>query len=170
MLLTVSGSARSESSNTQLLLALADIAPGKKIQHSTVPERLPLFTEPAQAHPTPAVVAWRTQVQHAAGLIFCTPEYLHNLPALLKNALEWLTVGGELAGKPCLALTLTPHPPRGEQAMRSLVWSLQALNADVRAELPLYRDEVKLVDGRISGVEARELLTAAVEELGPIRA
>ena len=170
MLLTVSGSARSESSNIQLLLALADIAPGKKIQHSTVPERLPLFTEPAQAHPTPAVVAWRTQVQHAAGLIFCTPEYLHNLPALLKNALEWLTVGGELAGKPCLALTLTPHPPRGEQAMRSLVWSLQALNADVRAELPLYRDEVKLVDGRISGAEARELLTAAVEELGPIRA
>ena len=168
MLLTVSGSARPDSANTKLMLGLAHLLPDHKIQHSTVPERLPLFTEPAQAHPTPAVIAWRTQVQHATGLIFCTPEYLHNMPALLKNALEWLTVGGELAGKPCLALTLTPHPPRGEQAMRSLVWSLQALNANVRAELPLYRDEVKLVDGRITGVEARELLTAAVAELGSI--
>ena len=166
VLLTVSGSARPDSANVRLLRALPTLFPERVIQHSTVPERLPLFTEPAQAQPTPAVVAWRTQVRMAQGVVFCTPAYLHNLPALLKNALEWLTAGGELAGKPCLALTLTPHAPRGERAMRALVWSLQALDARVVAELPLYRDEVQLTEAGIAGEDARAMLREAVGLLG----
>ena len=165
MLLTVSGSARPDSANTSLLRALPALVPAHSWHHSELPARLPLFTEPAQSHPTPAVTAWREQVRRAEAVVFCTPEYLHNLPALLKNALEWLTTGGELVGKPCLALTLTPHAPRGERAMRSLVWSLGALNAAVRAELPLYRAEVGLTDRTITGQEAQELLRAAVSEL-----
>ncbi|MGB3546695.1 MAG: NAD(P)H-dependent oxidoreductase, partial [Saprospiraceae bacterium] len=93
------------------------------------------------------------------------PEYAHNIPAALKNALEWLVAGGELSGKPVLAVTYTPHAPRGEDAMQSLCATLSALDMRVVAQLPLYRNEVMVeADGQLSG-SGLELVEAGMELL-----
>ncbi len=109
---------------------------------------------------------WRKTLIASDAVIICTPEYIHNLPALIKNALEWVTSSGELAHKPVLALTFTPHPPRGEKAMQSLLWSLQALNARIVGQLDLYQTEIRF-EGKAVVMEEDmlELVKEAVQLL-----
>ena len=164
MLLTVSGSTRLDSTNTALLKALPVLFPSKKFIHFENLTRLPLYTVAADKNPLPpSVLDWRKSVGEASGIIFSTPEYIHNLPAVLKNALEWLTSSGELVDKPVLAITYLPNEPRGEKAMTSLTWSLKALDSKVVASLPLYQTSLKIKDGKITGrVEELEILREAI--------
>ncbi|MGB1317922.1 MAG: NADPH-dependent FMN reductase, partial [Flavobacteriales bacterium] len=105
----------------------------------------------------------RTKLANSDAVIISTPEYIHNIPAVLKNALEWITESGELHEKPVLAITFTPAAPRGEFAMKSLLQSLSALNAKVVAELPLYRNELPLANGSLNEQsEQYELLAEAL--------
>lgn len=142
-ILAFSGSARPDSSNAWLLSQLAQLALGYSLQLTDLPARLPLFRAEADRAPWPdTVLDWRREVAAADGLLIATPEYLQNMPALVKNALEWLSSSGELRGKAVLPITLTPHPPRGERAMESLLWTLQALEANVLTQCPLYLSDL----------------------------
>ena len=88
------------------------------------------------------------------------------MPALMKNALEWLASSGELAGKAVLPITFTPHPPRGEKAMQSLTWSLQALDTKVVTQLALYQKEIKFNDnGIVADEEVLGILKEAIDLL-----
>ena len=109
-----------------------------------------------------SVQAWKKELREADCVIFCTPEYTHNLPALIKNALEWITSSGELVGKKVLAITFTPHAPRGEKAMRSLLWSLQALDTNILASLPLYQTEISYDKNGVMKGEGVEVLQEAL--------
>jgi len=151
-ILTISGSSRTDSSNRQLLLAIAKEFSSVTFLHH--PLTLPLFLADNDKAPFPeAVITFRQAVRKADAVIISTPEYIHNIPAILKNALEWLTTSGELNAKPVLAITYSPHPPRGEKAMFSLLASLQALEARIVGQLPLYQTEVKVEEGKIVGEE-----------------
>ena len=142
-ILTISGSARTNANNSKLLDALPVLFPQYQISRYEKLDQLPLFTADAQEKPDPPIVEdWKSALNDCDAVIISTPEYLHNLPALLKNAFEWITTSGELADKKVLAISFSPHPPRGEKAMQSLLWSLQALKANVVAQLPLYQNEV----------------------------
>ncbi len=167
LIYTLSGSSRSSSSNRRLLESLSHLLPQHDFVHASMIAELPLFQADLDRHPwPPAVLAWRTALTKADALVICTPEYLHNLPALIKNALEWLASSGELVGKPVLPITFTPHPPRGERTMQSLTWSLQALDAKIVTQLPLHQKDVVInEEGRLEAGEAAELLTMAVELL-----
>ena len=91
---------------------------------------------------------------------------LQNLPALVKNALEWLVTSGELRGKAVLPVTFCPHPPRGAEAMQAMIWSLQALDARIVGQLPLYQNEMHATaEGYELDEELCLLLAAALEEL-----
>ena len=60
-------------------------------------------------------------------------------------------------------MTLTPHPPRGEKAMQSLIGSLQALKANIVAQLPLYLNEISYnTNNELEENESLELLREAV--------
>ena len=130
-------------------------------------KRLPLFTADADHHPWPQqVLSWREVVLQADAVIISTPAYLDNIPALLKNALEWLTSSGELAGKPVLPITFTPHPPRGEKAMQSLIWSLMAMDARIVVQLGLYQDDIEFAkDGSITNGDGRKMILEAMQLL-----
>ena len=158
-ILTLSGSARPGSSNQMLLDAIAAAFPDYYFTHYQELSQLPLFLPDLDHAPWPeSVIEWRQALQTATAVIITTPEYIHNLPALVKNALEWIASSGEMVGKPVLPITFTPHAPRGERAMQSLVWSLGALDARVVAELPLYQNEMDREDDRL-------LLPADVQEM-----
>ena len=173
-ILTLCGSTRPDSSNARLLRAFAELdaelypeSDNVWTEGPTLGE-LPLFTTEAlereRAGEAPEVFTQvaelRATVAAADVVLIATPEYAHNLPAALKSALEWTVASGEFAGKRVVAMTGTPHPPRGEHCMQSLVWTLQALDARVLAEVPLYG----VSDVREEGL--REMMGAVLEATG----
>ena len=166
-ILLVSGSARSASSNRQLMAAVAAGFPDYDFTPFNGLIDLPLFRPEMDHAPWPTeVTEWRNSLQVASAVIFSTPEYLRNLPAVLKNALEWVSTSGELAGKPVLAITFTPHAPRGERARQSLTWSLGALDARIVAELPLYQNEMTSENGHlILSPDSKEMFAEALKLL-----
>lgn len=160
----ISGSTRAESSNSKLLLKLSSLRKDLDWYFCDLPSRLPLFLPQSDVAPWPKeVLEWRNLIGEAHAVIISTPEYLHNLPAILKNALEWLTTSGELMSKPILPITFTPYPPRGEKAMKSLLWSLEALEARVVASLDLYQSELKIDEEFDS--EMKEILQESLNML-----
>ncbi len=137
---TFSGSPRQSSSNSKLLHKISALRNDIDWQFTDLPSRLSLYFPQRNVSPWPnEVIEWRQLIKEADAIVISTPEYLHNLPANLKNALEWLTTSGKLMSKPVLPITFTPHPPRGEKAMKSLLWSLEALDVRVIASLDLYQ-------------------------------
>ncbi|MEM1327003.1 MAG: NADPH-dependent FMN reductase [Bacteroidota bacterium] len=165
-ILAVSGSTRPDSSNQLLLKTIGRLVPQHDFRVYTSLDQLPLFTATKEESPFPvAVVDWRNEVQQSDAVFISTPEYLHNLPALLKNALEWLTTSGELYDKKVLPITFTPHPPRGEKAMQSLIWSLQALKVNILGQLDLYQSGVVIQDGQLQLSEDHEELVQAAIRL-----
>jgi Predicted flavoprotein len=112
------------------------------------------------------VIQWRSAVSSADAIIISTPAYLSNVPAILKNALEWLTTSGELSNKAVIAITYTPAPPRGAEAMTSLIWSLKALEARVLAQCPLYQNQLSVADDHsLRGLESIELVDELISLL-----
>lgn len=164
-LLLISGSASDSSSNVRLLQVMAEaFADIYRIEVLDGLCELPLYAPQHEEAGIPeAVQLLREKVAGADAVVISTPEYLHNIPAVLKNALEWMTTSGELTDKPVLAITFTPRAPRGEHAMASLRQSLRASRARVVAELPLYRDQLAAQDGSIMlYTEYRTLLMEAL--------
>ena len=127
--------------------------------------KVPLFHPDRDSNPLPeAVIAWRAAIAAADLVLISTPEYIHNMPAVLKNALEWIASSGEFVGKPVISMTYTPSLPRGEKAMQSLLWSLQALDAKILVSLPLDKSMINLDEnGKLSGAEGIEMLQIAFE-------
>ena len=165
-MLGVSGSTRVDSANRKLIAAMSKIDARMTIDLYTGIGELPLFRSELDRSPWPdSVLRWRTLVQKSSGLVICTPAYLNNLPAALKNALEWLTTSGELAGKSVLPVTFTPHPPRGEKAMQSLIWSLKALQANIVVKLELYQNEIDFFEDGIKPGVLKDMIRDALELL-----
>lgn len=163
-LLTVSGSPDPRSANSRFLAALAEFT-AHPLRPSLDPTLLPAFRPADDAAPWPLpVTEWRTQWRQARGVIISTPSYLHNLPGILKNGLDWLASSGEADSKPMLAFTFTPASPRGDRARQSLLWSLQALNARILTEGSFYQPDFDFGNGEISG-SSRELLQEAMNLL-----
>ena len=167
MILQVNGSTGAQSSNGALLEAIRAEFPHLVFQKSINLGLLPLFAATNDRPPyNPSVLEWKSQVLRAHALLICTPAYLENIPAALKNAFEWLKSSGELDAKAVLAMTYTPHPPRGERALRSMLWSLQALNARVVAQLPLFANELSINNsGRLRGTESITMLKEGLQLL-----
>lgn len=129
-------------------------------------ESLPLFTSTRLAAGRPAEVeAWATFVKTSDALVVATPEYAHGVPAALKSAIEWLVASGEFSRKRVLPITVTPAEPRGEKCMRALVWVLQAVDAEVVAELPIYTTAAELNADDAGEAEWWELVDGGLEAL-----
>lgn len=162
----INGSTNPNGANARLLKALPYLF--REIRFTQLyPTTLPLFIENLNHSPlSQMVLDWRQSIAISDAIIISTPEYIHNIPAVLKNALEWLTTSGELSQKRVLPITFTPHPPRGEKAMQALTWSLQALNANIVAQLSLYQNELFFSDeGILRQNEDIELLSEALQLL-----
>ena len=111
-ILTLSGSTSLNSSNIRLLQSLTDLFPNHHFSRQDL-GKIPMFLPDAYTgQMPPEVQEWKKRVVETQALIISTPEYLHNIPAVLKSALEWLTESGELSNKPVLAITYTPLAPR----------------------------------------------------------
>jgi chromate reductase len=128
-ILAVSGSLRNGSSNTNLLLAAARLAPeGVDVALYGGLADLPPFNPDLESAGVPIapVDDFRAQLTAAGAIAICSPEYAHGVPGVLKNALDWVVGSGELVDKP---LALINASPRSEYAYAQLSEILTVMSA-----------------------------------------
>ncbi len=168
--LAISGSLRSDSSNTGVLRALRALAPpGLHINLYEGMGSLPPFDPGLEPEEAPsAVLDFRAQIRAAEGVIICTPEYAHGMPGILKNALEWTLASGEFVDKPVAALSSSPAASGGEKALNWLTQTLAVMSAHIVQEIsqpiPYGRSRVKS-SGEIVDPAMEESLRAILDGL-----
>jgi chromate reductase, NAD(P)H dehydrogenase (quinone) len=147
--LAISGSLRSQSTNTSLLQAVAALAPQEiEIELFREPDQIPPFNPDLEAqHTTGPVARFREALRESAAILFSTPEYAHGIPGVLKNALDWVVGSGELSGKP---VVLVNASSRGRYAVASLKEVLTTMDARL-----LHKAEatIDLLGKRLTAVE-----------------
>lgn len=170
--LALSGSLRSRSLNTLLLREASRLAPeGMAFSFWERLDDLPHFSPERDEDPLPPAVAdLRVRIREADALLFCTPEYIHAMPAVLKNLLEWVVSSGDCVDKPAAAWSVSPSQEGGARAQASLVHTLEVMSAKVVPEaslcLTLARSGLD-ADGRLKDPHQAALLRQALRALGP---
>lgn len=160
----VSASANTSSSNFYLLKAIEKTCKEDEMEVFEGLQEFALFSPARLEKGVPKnILEFKKKVLAADLILISTPEYTHNIPAALKNMLEWCTASGEFAEKAVLPITFTPNEPRGENAMRSLLQSLQTMKAKIETQLPLYKTDVKILDHQIElPKEIQEIIETAI--------
>jgi NAD(P)H-dependent FMN reductase len=163
MILLLSGSLRSGSTNEALLRTAQAMAPARKVR-TVLYDRLaelPHFNPDDDSDPLPVPVAGlRAAIGQAAGILICTPEYAGTLPGSFKNLLDWTVGGTEICDKP-VAWVNAAAPGRGQGAEATLRTVLGYTGADILepacAKIAVDRGMVG-ADGLITDPEARARL------------
>jgi NAD(P)H-dependent FMN reductase len=117
--LVLVGSLRADSINRRLAEALKTSAPdGVTLEIAEGLGSIPFYNEELDGDTAPAAaVALREQVAAADRVLVITPEYNGTMPAVLNNAIDWLSRpygAGAIVGKPFAAVGTTPTPYGGK--------------------------------------------------------
>jgi chromate reductase len=171
-ILGLSGSLRAGSHNSGLLRAAALTLPaGAQLEVFDGLRELPPYDADTDGDGAPApVVALRSAIAAADGVLIATPEYNGSIPGLLKNALDWASRPyGEsaLLGKP-VSITGTSTGRFGAAwAQADVRKVLEVIGADViGSELPVPRAESAFgPDGHLADPELRATLTELLDVL-----
>ncbi len=113
------GSLRAASVNQKIAEMLRDGAPeGVELTIVDGLADLPFYNEDIDGETAPAAaIHVREQVAAADRVLAVTPEYNGTMPAVLNNALDWLSRpygSGALVGKPFAVVGATPTPYGGK--------------------------------------------------------
>lgn len=133
-ILAISGSTRSESTNTYLLSEVASLSPRYiEIEIFGSLENIPIFNPDNEGENTPAtVLALCKKISECDGIIISSPEYIRSIPGGLKNAIDWLVSRDEIIGKP-IALLHASH--RGNDVLESLRRILSTVSDNFNTEI-----------------------------------
>ena len=113
------GSTRAGSLNRRIAEHLRDNAPaGVTVDVVEGLDAVPFYNEELDGETAPAsATALREAVASADRVLAVTPEYNGTMPAVLNNAIDWLSRPygqGAIAGKPFAAIGATPTPYGGK--------------------------------------------------------
>lgn len=130
------GSLRADSTNRRLAELLRDEAPaGVTLDIVDGLDRLPFYNEDIDGEGAPeAVTSVRARVDLADRVLAVTPEYNGALPAVLSNAIDWLSRpygAGAIVGKPFAVIGTTPTPYGGKWAHENAARSAGIAGAKV---------------------------------------
>ena len=131
-ILTLSGSLRARSSNTELLRAAQLVAdPSWTFDHYDGLASLPHFNPDDDlegAIPPEPVRDLRARIAAADALLVCSPEYAHGVAGSLKNALDWMVSDAAMIGKP---IGLLNASARSTFAHPQLAETLRTMSATI---------------------------------------
>jgi NAD(P)H-dependent FMN reductase len=131
-ILTISGSLRARSSNTELLRAVQLVAePWWTFDHYDGLASLPHFNPDDDlegATPPEPVRDLRARIAAADALLICSPEYAHGVSGSMKNALDWMVSDAAMIGKP---IGLLNASARSTFAHPQLAETLRTMSATV---------------------------------------
>jgi NAD(P)H-dependent FMN reductase len=139
----ISGSLQAGSSNTRLAEAVRDLAPdGVEVDVFESVGALPHFNPDLVA--PGSVSDFRERITEADGVLIASPEYAHEMPGSLKNALDWLVGTGELYGKRVAIVIVSPRPNGGVYAREAIERTLHAQGSEIvwSATLGVVKHEV----------------------------
>lgn len=165
----IAGSLRADSSNVALVRVIAALAPSDvTVTVFDTLSELPMFSPDIDSDKPPqAIVSFRTQIDAAAAILLCTPEYAYGMPGSLKNALDWLVSSASLYKKPMAALSASPSPRGGDRALAWLLQTLTALDANVPEDaafpISIIREEINIE--YISSTEIEKQIAAMFRSL-----
>lgn len=131
-ILALSGSLRSASLNSALLLAAADVAPaGVSISLYDYAE-VPLFNSdlPTQE----SVEALKAAIADADAVLIATPEYNYSIPGALKNAIDWASrpaYRSVFQGKPTGVISAAASVVGGARAQQHLKTIMLGVGAPI---------------------------------------
>ena len=131
-ILAISGSLRKNSLNSALTRVLVNSAPeGFSANTASIIDKLPFFNPDIDdiENPHDMVKQFRELLRKADGLVIVSPEYAHNIPGVLKNALDWVVASGELVNKPIVVINVSPSFMGGDKAHASLKYLVKLLSA-----------------------------------------
>jgi len=119
--LVLVGSLRTDSLNRRIAEKLRELAPADvTVEIAENLHELPFYNEDLDGEDVPAVAAaLRDQVKRADRVLAVTPEYNGTMPAVLNNAIDWLSRPygvGAIKGKPFGVIGATPTPYGGKWA------------------------------------------------------
>jgi chromate reductase len=132
-ILAVCGSLQAKSKNLILLNVAARSAPAhvEVVSFDGLGD-LPHFNPDIEANGAPAsVVRWRRALDGCDAVLIACPEYGFSLPGVLKNAIEWAIVSGELERKVVAITAAVPGPERGRRGLQALRDTLTAVGATI---------------------------------------
>ncbi|WP_420635029.1 NADPH-dependent FMN reductase [Candidatus Palauibacter sp.] len=170
----MAGSQRRRSFNGALLRAAIPRAPAGVEIREFDPSRLPFYDGDLEAAGDPEPVPELKEAVHAADLVLLvTPEYNGGLPAVMKNAVDWVSRPPRphaWDGKPVAIMGATPGRLGTALAQRSLRESLAGLNARVMPQPrillagagALFDEELRLTD-RATLARLDKFMSAAAE-------
>lgn len=120
-LVVLVGSLRTGSVNRQIAELAATVAPdGITVDIADGLDDLPFYNEDLDGPDAPtSVTQLRERVGTADRVLVVTPEYNGTMPAVLNNAIDWLSRpygAGAIVGKPLAAVGATPTPYGGRWA------------------------------------------------------
>ena len=132
----ICGSTRKDSSNLQILTAIKGLCQQElNIEIFSGLTEFPLFNPDTESDQTPETIkGFREKIQNADGVFICTPEYVHSLPAALKNAIEWTISTTVFSEKPVALITASGL---GQKAHESLCLIMKTIYARFSDETQL---------------------------------
>jgi len=130
-ILAISGSTRQNSSNVNLLKAIAILFEDSiELDIFEGIGALPHFNPDDTDKAIPEVTHFRELIRNAAGVIICTPEYAHGVPGSLKNAIDWTVSTNEFSHKPTALITASTDGRAGHAALLETLRTIEAENVD----------------------------------------
>ena len=122
----ISGSLRTNSTNTALIQHVAQLAPKDRIASIEIVyyKDVPVYdgdVEDASGIPQ-TVLMIADKIKEADGVYICTPEYNYSISAALKNLIDWLSrcKNTPLVGKPVAIASCSAGPSGGLRAIYDL--------------------------------------------------
>jgi len=162
------GSLRADSVNRQVAESLRELAPaGTVIEIVDGLGDLPFYNEDVDNEAVAELVTRvRAQVAAADRVLAVTPEYNATMPAVLNNAIDWLSRPygvGALAGKPFGVIGVTPTPYGGKWAHEDARRSVKIAGAIVVEDVDVSQSSIDV--DVLHDPEVRERLRAALVSL-----
>ena len=174
-ILALSGSLRTNSYNTAIVKALQHLNSNVEIYEDL--GKLPLFNPDLDIHTVDednspkSVVEFRAKVREADIFILSTPEYAHQIPGVLKNALDWLVSSDAIVAKPTVVISASTSAMGGDKAHAQLVALLKVISQNVLedASLMVARVNKKIDDeGNVVDDGLKEELEKVMKYVGTI--
>jgi len=141
-LLALAGSLRTGSLNKQLLNLAAKLLEAAGAELVPIDFRalaIPIYDGDVEASTglPPGALELAKQVTEAEGLVVASPEYNFSMPALLKNAIDWLSRAKPvpLRGKTALLMSASPALVGGNRGLWALRVPLEVLGVHVYPDM-----------------------------------
>ncbi len=117
------GSASMYSANKKLVIYLAELAKDDLVFNIyNELKTLPHFDPELSAdNPPNEIIAFRSEIEKADGILVCTPEYVFSIPSGLKNAIEWCISTTVFSDRPTGLITAAAGGEKGHEELQLIM-------------------------------------------------